>query len=425
MKKTISLVLAVIMLLFVAGCGTTSPSSPTATSASAKPITITYVTLGGTGNDLLKQAAKDFKAKTNITVNLQDWSYTDAAQKILTLAEGKNPPDCMYGFSSWIQQFKAAGYTVALDSYISKNLYNDFSAAARNICSVDGKLWALPSYMSIRSMLFNTNSLKAAGIEKVPTTWEEFLAIAPKLTDSSKNKYAYSMVAGDPKNTLDCWLPILWAYDGDIISADGKKNGFNNPEGVAALQMYVDLSKYAVPDFGEANIDTTQSNFTNQIAAAYFHNAQGLAALRDAKKDYSWATVAQPLAGPKGSKYALGVMDVDLLFKTSNDREVAAGKWLEYWHNIDREGLVIEQAGWVPNQTSFLKRPSFIDPSNVMVAPFVALEPIAKFEPVVVAWEEIQKDLSDAVTKAVMGKMSATDALASAGKQVDALLAKK
>jgi hypothetical protein len=60
-----------------------------------------------------------------------------------------------------------------------------------------------------------------------------------------------------------------------------------------------------------------------------------------------------------------------------------------------------------------------------MVTPFTALEPIAKFEPIVIAWEEIQKNLSDAVKKAVMGKMSAADALALAGKQVDALLAKK
>lgn len=418
MKKTITLVLVVLMLLSLAACGKKAP-----TAAPAKPTTITYVTLGGTGMEVLQQAAKDFEAQTGIKVKFEDWAYADAYQKILTLAEGKNAPDCMYGFASWTQQFKAAGYTVALDDYISKDLYNDFSEAARGVCSVDGKLWSMPSYMSVRSMLFNSNSLKAAGIEKPPTTWPEFLAIAPKLTDKTKGKYAYAMVAGNAKNTLDCWLPILWAYDADVISADGTKNGFNNPEGIAALQMYVDLAKYAVPDFGEATIDNTQSNFTTQTAAAYFHNAQGLIALKDAKQDYSWATITPPLAGPKGTKVSLGVMDVDLLFKTGN--EAAAAKWLEFWHNKDREGLVIEKTGWVPNQKSFYDRKSFSDPTNVMVTPFTALEPIAKFKPTVIAWEEIQKNLSDAVTKAVMGKMSAADALALAGKQVDALLAKK
>jgi len=382
---------------------------------------ITYVDLGGTGMDRLEEAAVSFEEETGIHVNFESWAYSDAYQKIITLAEAGNSPDCMYGFSSWIQQFKEAGYTVSIDNLISEDLYNDFSKAAIDVCTVDSKLWALPSYMSIRGMLFNKNAFEEAGVE-IPQTWEEFLKVAPKLTDSSKNKYAYSMVAGHLKNTLDCFLPILWAYDADIVNADGTKNAFNNANGVAALQMYCDLAEYAVPDYGEADINSCQHNFTNQIAAGYFHNAQGLAALKAADEDYSWAEITDPLAGPNGTRVALGIMDVDLVFNTG--KQADAAKWLEYWHTAERQAAVIEDAGFVPNQKSYYSRPSFTDPTNAFVAPFSQMEPLAKFKPSIVRWAEVQKALTDAVTKAVMGSLTAEEAMELAGSQVDKILAK-
>ena len=434
MKQALAFLLALMMVLAATACtkaapaATTTAEEPATAATEAKPAeegtklpaSITYVTLGSTGLDTLKKAAELFEQETGVKVNIEDWAYSDAYQKILTLAEAGNMPDAMYGFASWTREFKEAGYIVCAEDYISKDLYNDFSEAARGVCSADGKMWTLPSYMSVRTVLFNKNMLDAAGVS-VPTTWEEFLSIAPKLYDPTNGKYAYSLVAGQAKNTLDCFLPILWAYGADVTNADGTANGFNNDKGVAALQMYCDIAKYAVPDYGEASINETQSNFTNQVAAAYFHNAQGLRALSDAGQDYSWATVAEPLAGPDGQKYALGVMDIDILFATGN--EAITAKFLELWHTADYQGLVIEQTGWVPNQQSYFDaRPAFSDASNTMVAPFCALEPIAKFKPSIVGWEEIQKTMADCITKAVMGEMTAAEAFSTAGAEVDRLL---
>ncbi len=133
-------------------------------------------------------------------------------------------------------------------------------------------------------------------------------------------------------------------------------------------------------------------------------------------------SIVPHLKGPGGSQYSLGIMDVDLVFKTGN--EEAASKWLEFWHTKDRMGVVVENAGWVPNQKSFFERPAFTDPENTFVAPFAALEPMAKFKPGISTWEEVQKVMADYITKAVMGEMSAADAFAEAGPLVDELLQK-
>ena len=61
----------------------------------------------------------------------------------------------------------------------------------------------------------------------------------------------------------------------------------------------------------------------------------------------------------------------------------------------------------------------------MMVAPFAAMESMAKFKPSITCWEEVQKAMADAVTKAVMGEISPAQAMELAGDQVDELLAKQ
>lgn len=411
-KKLIVLLLVIVTISSVFAAGQKAKSDGSE---------ITYVTLGDTGLDLLKECAAEFEAETGVKVHIESWAYSDAYQKILTAAAGNNMPDAMYGFSSWTVQFKEAGYTACPEDYISRDLYNDFSQAARDVCEVEGKLWALPSYMSVRSVLINGNSLRKAGV-KAPTTWEEMLAIAPKLVNNGVTNYAYSLVAGHPKNTLDTFLPVLWAYGSDILSADHKTVAFNTEAGVAALQMYVDLAKFAVPDYGEASIDETQSNFTSQNAAAYIHNAQGLADLKSRGLDYQWAEILQPLKGPGGEGYSLGVMDIDLMF--ANGNEEITGKFLEKWHQPQYMGQVTNQTGWVPNQASHVAEiPEFSDPSNELVAPFVQMEPLAKFKPSITCWEEIQKIVADAITKAVYGEVTPRAAFAKAEIECNEVLA--
>jgi maltose-binding protein MalE len=186
--------------------------------------------------------------------------------------------------------------------------------------------------------------------------------------------------------------------------------------------MFVDLAKYSVPDFGEASINETQANFTSQNAAAYIHNGQGLADLKKRGLNYSWAKILQPLAGPSGEAYSYGVMDVDLMFATGN--EDITGKFLEKWHQSKYMGEVINAAGWVPNQSSFVADiPAFSDTSNELVSPFVKMEPQARFKPSITCWEEIQKILADSITKAVYGEMTAKAAFAKAEIECNEVLA--
>ena len=410
-KKLMALFLATLMMFsLVVG------AAPAALAADE----ITYVTLGGTGLELLQEAAAAFEAETGVKVNIEDWSYSDAYSKLITVAGTENMPDAMYGFSSWTVEFMKAGYIVPAQDYVSEELFNDFSEAARGVCSVDGTLWTLPSYMSVRSVIANGKAFEEAGVA-LPTTWDEMLAAAPALCGGTTN-YAYAMVAGHTKNTADCFLPIFWAYGAELLAEDGQTVAFNTPEGVAALQMYVDLAQYASPDYGESTINECQTNFTTQNSAAYIHNGQGIAALKDAGEDYSWCEILAPLAGPNGDAYSCGVMDIDVLFKTGN--EEIAGQWLEFWHQAKYMGEVINRVGWVPNQASFVEEiAAFSDPENALVAPFVAMEPQAKFKPSIGCWSEFEKIFSDYVTKAVFGMMTPEEAFAAAEVDCNALLA--
>ena len=436
MKRFIALVMALLIILSVfSGCQSSDGKSDTTTTAETSKVEatttaaaqaetkeITYVNLGGTGKDLLAQAATDFEAKTGVKVNIQDWAYADAYQKIITLTGAKNPPDAMYGFSSWIQQFMKSGDSAPLDEYITPEFKADFMQSAVDVCSVDGKLWALPYYMSIRTLLINKDAFAAAKVE-APKSYADLLAAAPKLTDAKNGKYATALIAGMPKNTLDVFLPFLWSFGADVLTPDQKKTAFNTPDGIAALQMYVDLSKYAVPDYGEADIYAMEKDFTSGAAAAIIHSAAPMKSLENEGKSSAFVEPLQPLEGKAGIRASLGVMDVNLVFKTGNEQ--AAADFLMFWQTKDRAAVVSENTGYIPNQNSWYERPAFKDPANLLVAPFAEAGKYAKFKPSVTCWEELQKVMTDAIAKAIMGELSATDAFKLAAEQGDALLAKQ
>ena len=73
-----------------------------------------------------------------------------------------------------------------------------------------------------------------------------------KQADPAKQRYLLAMrgVSGNPIVTE--WFPYLYSFGGSIFD-DRWKVTFNSPEGIAALQLFVDLMKYQPKDV--ANFD--------------------------------------------------------------------------------------------------------------------------------------------------------------------------
>jgi multiple sugar transport system substrate-binding protein len=104
---------------------------------------------------------------------------------------------------------------------------------------VEGQPYGVPLYQTVTTTVYNRKAFAEAGITKLPETWDEVKAAAPKLAAHGIPVLDY---AGSTEETLNLtFYPLLWQAGGSVFSADGKKSAFASAAGVDALRFLVDL----------------------------------------------------------------------------------------------------------------------------------------------------------------------------------------
>lgn len=82
----------------------------------------------------------------------------------------------------------------------------------------DGNYYGLPQNSNCLTLCCNMDILNAAGYDSPPTTWDEFLEVCQKTTDSANGVYGFAMCAvGTEEGTFQI-LPWIWSAGGDIVS---------------------------------------------------------------------------------------------------------------------------------------------------------------------------------------------------------------
>ena len=66
--------------------------------------------------------------------------------------------------------------------------------------------------------------------------------------------YGYVMRAAQGNAAVADFMPIFWAFGGEMFDASGKPT-VNSPEGIAALQFMLELGKYSPPGYASFNAD--------------------------------------------------------------------------------------------------------------------------------------------------------------------------
>ena len=315
----LSLILAVSLLTGCSAGGSSSASSSAQTSTkeqssagssvsskSFQGVTLNFIYPGAVWADTVKANLDDFKAKTGITVNMQQFTNDQLAQKIAVseAAGGKDIDVLCFAPLQNTKLYAKNGWAVPLDDYVAKASdfdIKDFQDAAIQSSSTDGKLYGIPFLTEREVITYNKAMFKAKGVE-IPKTFDELMAAAEKLNDPAKGIAGITM-RGKGAAAVTQFSGFLYGFGGDFIK-DGKA-AVNTPEAIQAFQYYGDILRKYGPK-GAINMDwqDTQSLF-----------AQGRAAMRvDCDSQYAFSVnpknslVAKDVgvftlpAGPKGAK---------------------------------------------------------------------------------------------------------------------------
>lgn len=182
----------------------------------------------------------------DVTVEIIPWSnYED---KYLTAFAGGTGPDVGYMSMEMVSSFIEMDAITKMDDYITDADRANFMYL--NLGNIQGGQYMFPFIVGNPRVLYcNMDLLKAAGIETVPATWDEFIAAAKQIKEKTPDVYSFLQPWGDSGNMVTMFYPFFYQAGGSIYSADENKFTIDTPEMKKTVQLLYDLRfTYGVVD---------------------------------------------------------------------------------------------------------------------------------------------------------------------------------
>jgi ABC-type glycerol-3-phosphate transport system substrate-binding protein len=389
-----------------------------------EPVSISFASWIAT-SDEFQAIVDDFeKEHPNITIELHDVSADQARQKYITQIAGNNTPDTAYVDNGWVTEFASRGGLTNLDNYMERSDLvdpDDYVEPFSEFASYEGSMYAAPLRGESSAIFYRTDMFEAAGITEMPDTWEEFEEVAAKLTIPEKKQYGW--VAFAPESAYN-FYPWLWQAGGDIGTPDGDIL-WDSPEAIEAAEYYVGLTKYAPPDYLNANAWDARLGFFNDQIAMYPAGNWFAGVLQEEAPnlDGKWNTFPFP-EGPAGCGTTIA-SDSVVIFEDS-DKKDAAWKWVEYLSSPEvmaRLTYESDNATSLPARTSLLEGEELLEAKPLLGA-FAEAMPCGGTSTVLNPnWNQAQDELILALGAAFYGEMTPEEALKTSAEKAEEILA--
>jgi len=239
-RRLAAVALAATTALVIAGCG--DGDSDTANNDTTNQ-SLTVWIMEGTNPDatpFFDKVKTAFKKDNNAELNIQFVPWSAAHDKFVTAVGGGETPDVAEVGTTWTPEFGEAGILTDLtDKVKGSAVADDLVDSLQTAGEVDGKLYGMPWYAGVRSVLYRTDVFEELGL-KPPTTWDEWLTVAQAIKTAKPEMIAMP-VAGDNEYGV---YPFVWGAGGDIATLDGDKwtSKIDSADAKRGIQFYTDLA---------------------------------------------------------------------------------------------------------------------------------------------------------------------------------------
>lgn len=447
MKKLLSLLLAVVMIVgLFAACGksgqtpnTTNTGGSTGTGSNSggakNPLKLTFyypVNVGGSAAALIDQICADFSAQNpDIVIEpVYTGNYDDTVTKIQTAIQGGTPPDVFISLATQRFTMESTGMAMPLNDLIAadgeegQKYLNDFLEGFMLDSYVGDKIMSIPFQRSTMILYYNKDAFREVGLdpEKPPENWDQLVEYALKLTNDKRYGVGLALNSGSAQ----------WAFTGfalqnsvdgrNLMSDDGKQVYFDTPENVEALQFWLDLqNKYKVMAPGIVQWTDLPTQFINGEVAMIYHTTGNMSNIsNNAKFDFgaSFLPAGKRIGAPTGGG------NFYISSGISEERQQAAWKFIKYATSTEVAAKWSLDTGYVPTRKSCFETDMIKNYYAELPQASVAFKqlPYAKPELTTYNAAEIWRILNDHIQAAVTGEMTAAEALREAQEQATEVL---
>ena len=238
MKRTLMLLLAVVMLLSL----TATPAL-----ADAKPfdgITLRFVAVNHSWTNAMADTIAEFEEETGARVEVEGYSEDNLLSKLnVEFAAGSKSMDViMFRPILDAGTFIGNGWIDSLDSYIEKDTefdYSDVSPGASEPCIKDGVVYGIPVVTEVEILYYRKDILEEKGIP-VPTTFDELLSAVQQVTDKDNELYGFVARGALSPSVTQC-AGFVFSNGADWVSKDLKTCTVDDEGVIEAIQLYGNL----------------------------------------------------------------------------------------------------------------------------------------------------------------------------------------
>lgn len=313
MKKFLSLLLVVVMSLSIVACnktpGTTSPS-PTGQGDNKEPVTIKFANYAilETGYEEFWNSVKEgFEKKyDHITIEWVTAPYGEIVNQVINMAGGGDKVDIMFAEIGWTPTLEDAGLAVPVDTILTEEFLSDFYPSILDAASIDGKVYALPMYVSPYVLYYNKDLFEKAGLDpnSPPKNYDEMLEMAEKLskltTEDGNKVYAFGQTTASVPISGSSLTSMVYNFGGRVLNEEGKLD-VDTKEFKDAMEMLKLLDEKGYNP-QNAKLKDLRNLFALGQLAMYYDQSWGFNGVSSINPDAkNFTASAAPLAGGNGT----------------------------------------------------------------------------------------------------------------------------
>jgi multiple sugar transport system substrate-binding protein len=349
--------------------------------------------------------------------------------KILAAVVGNAPPDLLWFNPTLTGQLIELEAIRPVDEWLARSPVKDqIDPALFSSMRYENQLWSMPFDTNNVGIFYRPSLFKAAGIETLPKTWDEFRSVAKRLTldtnkDGRTDQHAIQLALGKGDFAVFTWLPFLWSAGGSLETAPNQATppiNLKQPGAIAALQFWQDLVKDGSAILSQPERGYELDNFLTGKTAMQISGPWTLGQLQQTGVDFG----VFPMPTQAKSSTALGGENLFVL-KTTPEREQAAFTFAEY---AASEGFQTEWAlgtGYLPVNLKSREAPeykAFIQKQPSLKV-FLDQMAVAQSRPIFPGYQRVSDALGRALEATLLGDRKPEAALQEAQSRIDLIFA--
>ena len=372
MKKLLASILTLALLLALTACSqdnnNSSGNSEDPGNTDHDPVTIEFLCWGAAEAataDAFDAMVSGFEDKYPwITVEVTESNYDAVSTTLLTRAAGQSAPDVAQVSDQWVAALYEMDSLLAMDDILSAETMADFYEGGKEGTTINGKLYSAPWIMQPMCMYYNKDLLTAAGYDKAPETWAEYIQACYDIAAIGKNDAGNTVYGRSLASTVLVGagyftLIDIWANGGEYTDDQGNIT-FNSDATVAAFTEMQKMVKDGVIAPGLQIVDNRSLFGNGQIGFHFdapsqtanfsavnfgvapvpggqtFSSNHHLVGFKQTEHPEEVALFIDYLTGPEGMKLYTDHSDVVPARTTSGE--------LEYFQNLDENMTVFYEA---------------------------------------------------------------------------------